>query len=278
MDAIKYETHAATQAGLNVRWRNQIWQDKTLDTKNKSESWWRSLAEANKEFIMTSAELAEKLGVKEISVGEMYNTLSQPFWSEDAPDFMMSEWVQTIKAARKVYSGKMYFDLSSTGGVADKNVIKWQYKAVKPVIDETDTISLSIWKGMSDNCNPTLEELEKNIGEFLDEEVLPIHEEQGKPVVITGIAFAAADCGSMGNDAYEVNSREVTPWKPDDGTPLDMNEQAFVYDAFMRAIADRPWITGSFTFGYWRHDTQDKQVGVRGKKAQLVLREWYAKI
>jgi len=276
--ATRFETKAATGAGLNVIWRFQIWQAEEMDTKNRSESWWHAVSAANTKFILDSAALAEELGVEATPVGAEYNSLTRALLSDEAPDFVREEWIQAIRDARKVYSGKLYYDLNNNGPVDQVNSIYWQYERVKDVIAETDFVGVSWWQAISDNCDPTIEGMEENTGRIMDADFKRIYEETGKPLVLISLAIPSIECGSMGNTLYEYDAREMDIWNYDEGTPNDMDEQARAYEAVMRGIADRPWIIGVYSFGYWRMDMQGKDWNIRGKPAQLVLRKWYASI
>ncbi|MDD5127696.1 MAG: hypothetical protein PHR43_06360, partial [Dehalococcoidales bacterium] len=182
--------------------------------------------------------------------------------------------VQDIREVRKIYSGKLYYDFNPGGLLQDTFEIDWA--KWEPVLAELDFIGISSWKGVSNNENPTVEELVKNISSEFDKYYKPIYEKTKKPIVLIGLAYASAQGGSTGKYAY--NAREVDTWKPDDGTPNDFQEQADVYEAIMRVVAERPWIVGVYSFGFWRHDQQDKFFNIRGKPAEEVLRKWYGAI
>ncbi|MCZ7382724.1 MAG: hypothetical protein O8C64_14285 [Candidatus Methanoperedens sp.] len=273
--AIRYEVMAAKSAGLKVIFRNQVWMDIPAEviTKKRSDEWWAQYYNTRREYLLDIARIAQEEGVEAMDIGADYDTLSGFTTWGNSPDESWKKWVEDIREVRKVYKGKLYYDFNPTGKFADSYSI--DMKKFQPILDEVDFIGISWWKGISDKDNPTLEELEKNAGEQFDNYLKPVYEKTGKPLVLISIAFPSAQGGSTGK--YLVNSRAVDVWKPEDDTTNDFKEQAYVYEALMKAVADRPWIVGTYTFGYWRHDQQDKGYNIRGKPAEQVLKKWYGK-
>ncbi|GEM_PF-6735713 len=57
---------------------------------------------------------------------------------------------------------------------------------------------------------------------------------------------------------------------------LDLEEQARIYEAVFRSIAEREWIVGFLPFGYsYITLPESKDETIRGKPAELVLSEYY---
>ncbi|VVB86263.1 Uncharacterised protein [uncultured archaeon] len=273
--AIRYEVRAAKSAGLKVIFRNQVWMDIPAEviTKKRSDEWWAQYYKTRREYLLDIAKIAQEEGVEAMDIGADYDTLSGFTTWGNSPGESWKKWVEDIQEVRKVYKGKIYYDFNPTGKLADSYSI--DMKKFQSILDEVDFIGISWWKGISDKDNPALEGLEKNAGEQFDRYLKPVYEKTGKPLVLISIAFPSAQGGSTGK--YLVNSRAVDVWKPEDDTNNDFREQAYVYEALMKAVADRPWIVGTYTFGYWRHDQQDKGYNIRGKPAEQVLKKWYSK-
>lgn len=274
--AIKYEAKTAKEAGLKVIFRNQIWIDLPPEEikKERPAGWWAQYYKVRREYLLDMARIAQEAGVEAMSIGAAYDTLAAFTDWGSAPEESWAKWVEDIKEVKRIYKGKIYYDFNPTGSLKDSYSV--DMKKFKPVLDEVDFIGISWWKGISDEDTPSLEELEKNAGNQFDQYLKPIYENTGKPLVLISIAFPSADGGSTGKYAW--NSRAVDVWKPADNTYNDFQEQADVYEAVMRAVADRPWIVGTYPFGFWRHDQQDKGHNIRGKPAEEVLKKWYGAI
>jgi hypothetical protein len=275
-DAIHYEVKAAKAVGLKVIFRNQIWMDLSAEqiTKPRSATFWDSYFQTRHDYLLEIAKFAAADGVDAISIGSDSDTLNAFTAWGSAPSDSIARLVQDIREVRKVYSGKLYYDFTPSGLSGDSYDIDWQ--KWQPVLNEVNFIGISDWKGISNKSGATLNELVKDAGNQFDQYFKSFFDKTKKPVVFIGLAFPSAEGGSTGK--YSVNSREIDVWKPDDGTPNDFQEQADVYEAIMRAVAERPWIIGVYSFGFWRHDQQDKGYNIRGKPAEQVIKKWYGVI
>lgn len=275
-DAIRYEVRTAKQAGLRVIFRNQVWMDLPAEqiTKPRSAAFWDSYYQTRRQYLLEMAKFAADEGVEAISIGSDSDTLSAFTAWGSAPPESIARLVQDIREVRKIYTGKLYYDFTPVGSLQDSFEIDWQ--KWQPVLNEVDFVGISDWKGLSSQENSPLEELVQNAGKQFDLYFKPIYDKTKKPIIFIGLAYPSAKGGSTGK--YTWNAREVDVWKPDDGTPNNFQEQADVYEAIMRAIAERPWIVGAYSFGFWRHDQQDKGFNIRGKPAEQVLKKWYGVI
>jgi hypothetical protein len=70
-------------------------------------------------------------------------------------------------------------------------------------------------------------------------------------------------------------------WGPPDkvADKYSSEEQAGIYEALMRAIAEKEYITGVFPFGYWYADSPlTVDMSIRGKMAERILANWFKNI
>ena len=65
----------------------------------------------------------------------------------------------------------------------------------------------------------------------------------------------------------------------DDTMVLDLVGQARAFEAVLTAVAQSPYVTGTYPFVYWPDEFPlSKEYNIRGKPAAAVVRAWYASI
>ena len=99
-----------------------------------------------------------------------------------------------------------------------------------------------------------------------------LSEKWGKKILFSEVGIrSAAGCAAM---PWDYMHRDL---------PFDENEQANFYASCLRAFAEEPWFAGFFR---WEWPTrlypiekakENRSFCIYGKKAEQVLREWYAK-
>jgi hypothetical protein len=160
-----------------------------------------------------------------------------------------------ISEMRQVYSGYLISDGPPTGYT--------HYELL-------DFIGVSVWEDLGVSNDASVEELKAAFDRYFDGEVRQYHEESGKPVIITQFAYPSIDGGA--NQAPYISAFG----EDDPSVVLDLEEQARIYEAAFRSIAEREWIVGLLPFGYSYIDLpESKDETIRGKPAELVLAAYY---
>jgi hypothetical protein len=230
----------------------------TIDTE-KWDKWWYDFDA----FILHYAKLAEELHVPVYCLGcEMNST-------EEYED----HWRSLIARVRDVYHGLITYDVNHDG----EDNVKW--------FDSCDFISISAYypipfadgrplddAGKQDTTTPTAEIVATM--QPIKERLAKVHEHWQKPILFieTGVT--------------PVRGCARTPWKHIDETqdrPIDAAEQANYYQAQFETFWNEPWFMG---WCWWEwparlyskdHAATDREFCIYGKRAEDVLREWYAK-
>ncbi len=139
---------------------------------------------------------------------------------------------------------------------------------------ELDWIGDKGWWKLTNKFNPSIEEIAAAAEKIIDERYVPAAHRFQKPIFIHSVAFGAYD-GAAGARILNTELPEIAEWFPyDESYPLDLQEQAYAYEAVFRAIADEEIIVGVAAFGYKYWDSEDKSAGIRGKPAEDIWIYW----
>ena len=272
-DNIRQEIRAMKKAGLTVNLLNTIWQEVDSEEyeKERSEEWWKQYNKELHDYLTSIARLAEEEGVNMMQVGYGSDSfLGFIEYTRHHPDYVMENWIKTIREVRKIFHGKLIYTYV-LAGMADDPVFS-RLDMLEPVIREVDYVGISWWKGVTNNEDASLEELIDGISYQLDTHIKPIYEKTGKKILLIP-NIPSAKGGFTGK--YKHDSPTVSPWRLPDDVPNDLNGQARFYEALMRVVAKRPWIIGVMPWGYWRAELIDKSGNIRGKPAEKILKEWF---
>jgi hypothetical protein len=94
----------------------------------------------------------------------------------------------------------------------------------------------------------------------------------GKQIVLNEISSSSYDGTVRGVPYWE---SQMYYNNDNAGVPVDVQEQADAYEAFLRTVSGKSWIKGSFSFNYNYWDSIDKAPSIRAKPAEGVLAKWH---
>jgi hypothetical protein len=223
----------------------------------KWDRWWQDYSK----FILHYAQLAQEEHVEIYCLGCEMNSTEK---FED-------QWRKLIADVRKVYTGLLTYNVNHD---SEGNVHWW---------DAVDFISVSAYYAIRPAKGRTLEEAVK--------ETTPVDEiVAGLQGVKKRLARISAKWSKpiLFIETGVLNARGFAryPWSHNDEhveSPIDEQEQANFYDAMCQAFWDEPWFMG-FTWWEWpaqipdpSHLSDTRTFSIVGKKAEAVLRDWYAK-
>ncbi len=198
-------------------------------------------------FIFHYADIAEAEGVEEFAVGtELAGTTGQT-----------DRWREVVHGVRDRFSGTLTYAALFTG---EESAIRWW--------DAVDLIGVDAYWQMTDEDDPTVEELKDSWTPVLQQMAELSERWDDKPILFTEIGYRSLDGG---------NQNLWAPWMLD--RPLDLQEQADCYLAAFESVWDEPWFAGMY---WWDWSADPKVGGSRdggftpfGKPAEEVLRSWY---
>lgn len=251
---IEFAVRQAKELGLKiclkpvVNCKDGLWRARIgfpEEANDKWEKWFTSYTS----FLIHYAELAEELECEMFCVGcEMVGTESRT-----------EQWHQVIDKVRGVYSGPLTYNANH----GKEEGIEW--------FDKVDIIGTSAYYPVGEKPGDTEENMIKNWVK-VKEKMIKLHQKFNKPILFVEIGCrSAAGCATM-------------PW---DFLHKDLSfsdeEQANFYSSVMKVFWDEPWFAGFF---WWDWSTKlypldkarsNRGFDIYGKKAEEVLKEWYAK-
>ncbi len=199
------------------------------------------------DMMMIYAKTARDEGVEILSVGCEFVDLTTPENSLN--------WRTLIQTIGNVYDGSLVY--AANWGREALQVEFW---------DDLDWIGIDSYFELTNNTNPTLDELIAAWAPYLAE-IESIHQAWHKPVLLTEIGYRSIDGANM------------RPWDWEIPGDLDLSEQALCYQAVIRAFEDKSWFRGVYWWN-WEPDISlggptDRGYTPYGKPAELILKEWY---
>ncbi len=208
-----------------------------------TEAGWQRWFRGYESWLLPYAEAARATGVDAFCVGrELDTTVIR----------READWRKLIARVRGVFPGPLAYSA---------NFDTWREIGLW---DALDSIGVSAYFPLSDRPDPSLAELEAGWARALG----PLEEASRRyrlPVMLTEAGFPS------------VPDAARAPWS-EGGPPADVWVQARCYEATLRAVAARPWITGTF-FWLWERSAEppfrDPSHTIPGKPAAYVMARWY---
>ncbi|NJK88886.1 MAG: hypothetical protein HC923_05420 [Myxococcales bacterium] len=236
---------AAKQAGLHVttfpivRLTNggaSDWRGKIAP--HDEDAWWTSYSE----FILETALLAKHAGADRLSVGsELISRESQ-----------RERWLRLIERVRL-----------RAGGLEILYSANWDHFRPVTFWDAVDVIGITGYFELTKDFDAPEDALVAGWA-GPKREVQDWIASMGRPVVITEIGYPSLD----GAAAW--------PWDETRDAPIDVDEQARAYSAFVRAWAGTPGIDGVYFWNWFGNGgVRDGNYTPRGKPAADVLKDWF---
>ncbi|HBY74077.1 MAG TPA: hypothetical protein DEG44_05335 [Candidatus Kerfeldbacteria bacterium] len=102
----------------------------------------------------------------------------------------------------------------------------------------------------------------------------PLNTQYGKPVFFTNLGVFSIDGASTIGETVSPTSSKLDPDLSNDTYTLDTQEQADVYEAVFRDIADTSYVIGTMAPDYSFFTQYDKLSNIRDKVAGLVWQRW----
>jgi len=182
------------------------------------------------------------------------------------------DWLQLVSDIRQRYAGKILWAVPFPA--SDNLPDGW--------INLFDGVYLQWSAPLSNQSDPSIQELQDEFTRLLLMEVQPFYEKHQKPIYLSmdyeSIDGAASNCIEWNNSCLELN-QAILPSFDYPNVSLDLQEQADIYNAALLAINNIPWINGFISSGFFPPVIlQDKSSSIYGKPAGDVLWYWFPKM
>jgi hypothetical protein len=197
---------------------------------------------AYQNFILHYAKIAGEEGVDFFSVGSELGSL------ENKKNF----WKKLISKVRKAYPGKLLYSSN------------WDHYQYPVFWNQLDYIGITSYHRLTEKLPPTLGRLRLSWDEF-KKNILQFQKKfPDKKIIITEVGYPS------------IRGASKDPWNYFADEPVDLEEQALCYQAFIEAWNNTPQLEGVFWW-VWFGDggPQDKTYTPKGKPAQRLVHRWY---
>jgi len=224
------------------------------------DEWWIAYEKQWRPIILDYAQISQDYGIDVLTFGMWPNRWSLS--NEEAPivDSLAQKLLNDVK---QIYTGKIAIEFTPWG--PDLNLynqgdyLKFNIAAYWPV-------------HLGSSKNPTLDEILTNLNSVLDELYINGAEKWNKPILLSQIAAASYDGMVLNQPDWQT---QLYYYPNDPNVPIDLQEQADVYEAYLQAFTTRDWIAGVYSFNYNYWNSLDKAPSIRSKPAEQVVAKWY---
>ncbi len=234
--------------------------------------WWGSWFTQYRQFILHFAALAGQNNVNAFIIGgdELLPFLDPG--SYNLPSDMETKMAELIAEIRSKYQGDLGIAIPFLSDPA--NLPDW--------VDEADFMYIQYTPQLAASNDPTLDELTQNAVSIMDSQIYNFYTSIQKPIIL-GINAPAIDGSARGCLSIDLNCDDYA--NLDDGFipatnyTVDVQEQADIYLALLRAINQRSWIAGFVTTGYYTPlKVYDYSSSIHGKPAEEIVAYWLGNI
>ena len=219
-------------------WRSKI----DFEDPKKRRKWFDSYTE----FILSEAELAQRMGVEMLVVGTELVGLSK----------YTDEWRGIINKVREVFTGKLTY---ASEGMNAQKIEFW---------DDLDYIGIDAYFPLSSKVGPSIEELSHGWTDH-ELEIKALSKKYNKQVIFTEIGFKS------------VEGTAIKPWEWKQDGKTSQQEQALAFEATRIAFSDKSYLAGIFVWKYFTDMDSDERGNVEKgftpykKKAEDVISNWF---
>ncbi len=227
--------------------------------------WWEAWFALYTEFADYHADLAAKSGAQALILGGDWLTPALPGGqvnggSSGVPADAETRWETIMADVRQRFGGQVLWAVSYPGGL----------QSVPAFVKSLDGVYLLWYAPLSGS---SVDDMTTSAGQLLDTDIQPFQTTLGKPVILAA-AYPSAD--GAGGATFPAQAL----FKP--GTtqaPVNLQAQAEVYQALLRAVNERAWLGGFVSRGYYPPAAlQDASASVHGKPAEDELWYWYGRL
>ena len=213
--------------------------------------YWDKWFKSYEDYMIYYAELAEETGCEMLCIGcEMSGTERKE-----------KHWRALIAKIRAIYHGKLVYN-TNHGREAQ---VKW--------FDAVDYLGTSAYFPVAAEGGATSEMMQKE-WEKVKVSMKEVYDLWKKPILFIEIGCRSArGCSTMPWDFMHTD------------LPHDEEEQAAFYDSCLSVFGHEPWFAGMFWWDWSTtiYDTEEEAAKDNGfnihlKKAETVMKEWYAKL
>ncbi len=204
---------------------------------------WKKWQTGYSDYILTFAKLAEQHNVELFCIG------TEQF---AAIQYDTAYWYQLIEEIKKVYSGKLCY------------AENWDSYKKCPFWDQLDYIGIDAYFPLSDEANPTVDELVQKWSSWKSE-IESTSLKFNRPVLFTEFGYRTTEYASQ------------EPWKDVTDKPYCEECQQRVFQALFQSFWNENWFAGGFLWKWFEPGKSalrenKKSYFIEGKKAEEAVK------
>jgi len=232
----------------------------------RTPDWWNTWFSRYTAYALYFADLASASGAQSLVLGGEWLQPALPAGvltdgsSSGVPADAETRWEDLFTVVRQHFTGQILWAVTYPGG----------RQSAPSFIHILDGVYLLWYAPLSGS---TVDELTASAGQLLDSEIQPFQTALGAQLIIAA-AYPSIDGASGASEPL------ATALQPGNGQDqLNLQVQADIYQALLRAVNDRSWIGGFVSRGFYPPvGLQDASASVHGKPAADVLWYWYPRM
>jgi len=240
--------------------------------------WWQNWYDRYRLFVLNFADLAEQSGAQMLILGgsdvlsALPGGLATNGLASGVPVDATGYWAGLIREVRSRYGGQIAWALPYPQGLT--TIPEW--------LSDVDMIYVLFSAQLSGSNTADEGTLQLALGDHLDRNIFPIHEQTGIPIVI-GIDYPSADgaataCILVKGECVEFEALS-RPEAEIQEIATDLDEQRYIYGAAFNAVYQRDWLAGLISRGYYPPASlQDQSSSIHGKPAADIVWYWFPKL
>lgn len=254
---------------------SSFWQNAPRDA-----AWWQTWFTKYRAFAVNYADLATQTGSQFLILGGDWVAPALPNGtlpngeSSNVPADAEAQWKAIIQDVRSRFRGQVFWAMPYT---------KSNVQTPVSFLKDMDGIYL-LWSApLASSTTATKADFTNEAGRLLDNEVAPLVNFLGKPIILAvsypSATGAATGCVASGSGACVDFSSLSQPYTDNSSVSLNLQTQADIYEAMLTAVNARSWVSGFISRGYFMPVAlQDKSTSIHSKPAADVLWYWFPRL
>jgi hypothetical protein len=232
----------------------------------RTADWWNAWFARYTAYAVYFADLASEADAQSLILGGDWLAPALPGGvlgdgsSSGVPADAATRWESIFTLVRQHFTGQILWAVEYPGGL----------QSAPEFLHILDGIYL-LWYAPLNGSTP--DELSASAGELLDSDIKPFQASAGVELILAA-AYASID------GAASAAQPLATAMIPGNGQgKLNLQAQADIYQALLRAVNERDWISGFISRGFYPPvGLQDTSASVHSKPAADVLWYWYPRM
>jgi hypothetical protein len=243
-------------------------------------AWWQTWFTRYRAFAVNYADLATQTGAQFLILGGEAVTPALPAGTlpngqpSNVPADVEAQWKAIIQDVRSRFRGQLFWAMPYTTSNVQTPV---------SFLKDVDGVYLLWSVPLTTNPTATKTDLANEAGRLLDNEIAPLVNLLGKPIILAvaypSAAGAPSGCISSGTGTCIDFASLSQPYADNPSVSLNLQTQADIYEAMLTAVNARPWVSGFISRGYFMPVAlQDKSTSIHSKPAADILWYWYPRL